>query len=795
MKKILILFLLIGLMLSIQAAPKWFETARTLGNSGEIIVGIGSGSNRDQALSNAKTDLLQQISVKVQSTTDIQAKSIESEGKEYYSESIQKATKLTVDQSIKGMKVDNEESQKGTWYVMVSISKANMLSVLKSELNQLTVSIRTLISDAENFVDQGKVSLAIKNYTDAQALIPELLSKKAMYDSFADTPYSIANDVNVKVIDSNIRQLIASIRIDLVSGNQQNAKKGTQLPEPLVFKVSIRDPQTGNTTALSGMPVKAVHSDGQMIEKGLTNNEGEYSFNVLAVPSQGDRGKVMLKLDSINLPSYFNSYINTVAGEAFFKTSEGSSVVVQVKVTDSKNTRQEKSERRLTKVLNDNNIQVNTISPLMMAGTLSVKDTKMVEGVGSPQHIAVVDMDIQLMIIKTKEVLGTITASGKGMSSKSEKEAIEKAYDNISINARELKQMISTSEAKIQEALDRAQAYEPVVVEKIVEKPVYIEKEVEKQVIVEKPVIVEKEVEKTVYVEKESPQEPRRSSGEKDDHWFTDQDYLYAQKPFTNESREMLTRVGKLTTPASKETKNQAKLFDHDKGIDVWTEYYYMTTPAQINNINEGDIVFVFHNGKKPQDERQAKTDSWKMCRVTNTDELFKESVALSAYPWTANLAAIRVIAKAPVYKEKPSTQNTSKPQGKDAHGLSSADVFYCDRAFTNDSEYEWVKVGEIVNLPSSSTKNEAEIFSHAEGKNVWSQYFWHSEIATKDNIKRGAVVLVYSSRSKPEDAATAKKGDWVICRVNSLDGLYKGTISVTGFGDVDFDAVRIVTK
>jgi hypothetical protein len=43
------------------------------------------------------------------------------------------------------------------------------------------------------------------------------------------------------------------------------------------------------------------------------------------------------------------------------KLLKGGQVVCQVNVVDSKNVKQDKAERRLTKVLNDNNVQVNNV--------------------------------------------------------------------------------------------------------------------------------------------------------------------------------------------------------------------------------------------------------------------------------------------------------------------------------------------------------------------------------------------------------------------------------------------------
>ncbi len=624
MKHILFTIVLITFAFCLFAVPKWYNNPRDYYESNEFIVGIGSGSSYEQALTNAKTDLLQQISVKVESVTEVQAKSIESDGKDFYSESIQKATKLTVNQTLQGMSIVQQEVEKNTHYILVSINKVKMLNSLKGELNEKSSSIRSLVEDSEQMVLEGKIIPAINNLTDAQKVIPEYYSRKALFDSFSENPYSMGEEITVNKLESSIRTILSAIRFDVVSGNQQSAKKGTMLNDPIVFKAIFKS-NKGTVIPIISFPVKVSYSDGVLIEKGLTNSEGLFTVNVTATPLSGERGKVVIKMDSFMLPAYFNAYLNSMSGEAYYKTSETSSIVVRINVLDDKNIKQPKVERRLTKVLNENNIQVNDISPLFMIGRLSVKDTKQIESMGTPKTIARVEMDIQFGVVKTKEILGSIVASGQGMSEKGEKDAIEKAYDNLSISARELKQMLAQAEDKIQEALLRAVSYEDQ--QKPVE-PVRLTQ-----------TVTEKEKERLA-------EQPNVSSSEPDSHGLTSNDYIYIQKAFTNTDKLKWARVGKMLTNPSSDTKNQTKLFDYDKAVEVWTEFAYKTAPAQINNIKEGDIIFVFQNGKKPLDRRQATTEQWKMVRVSNTEDLFKNTIDITASPWQVSLESCRVIIK-----------------------------------------------------------------------------------------------------------------------------------------------------
>ncbi|HOE91002.1 MAG TPA: LPP20 family lipoprotein [Candidatus Cloacimonadota bacterium] len=450
MKKALLTLLVLLIAVACVATPKWYKTARNNNNDNDLLIGLGSANSREQALDNARIDLLQQISVKVQSITELQQESIESEGKEYYAESINKATKLTVDQTVMGLKVEKEVVEKKTWYVQVSLSKSAMISSLREELKQINSSVSTLIEDADKLSKRGDIFLAIKNYTDAQEIIPELISKKSLYDSFSSMPFFVSENKTVNSVNSKIRRLLTEIRFEIISGNNQTAKKGSQLAEAIVFRAVVRDAQSGETVGINGMPVKVLYSDGLLIERGLTNEDGLFSVNAMASPSQGDKGKIIIQMDSYRLPAFFNATLNSIVGNAFFTTIETSPLTVQVVVKNNKGKRLDKAERSLVKNLNNNNVQVDQSSPLLMSGIVNIKESKVVEGVGTKQYLVVVEMDVQLSVIATKEILGSISAIGRGMSAKNEDEALQKAYDSIAINSRELKQMIANVEDKTQ---------------------------------------------------------------------------------------------------------------------------------------------------------------------------------------------------------------------------------------------------------------------------------------------------------------------------------------------------------
>ncbi|PKN79317.1 MAG: hypothetical protein CVU48_05610 [Candidatus Cloacimonetes bacterium HGW-Cloacimonetes-1] len=613
MRKILAVLISLLIISACAAAPKWVSNPRSVLDYEEYIIGIGSGGSYQEALSNAQVVLAQQISVKVESVLELNSSSIETQGKEYYSESIQKSNKLTVDQMMKGLTVARQDQEKQTYWVMVTLNKTLMLNSLRGELDKLYSSAEGLYDDGMAFSTQGKVITAIKSLTEAQAILPEFYAKKAFYDNFAPNPYPINGDLTISSLESGIRSILTAIMFETVSGDKQTAKNGSQLPEPVVFKVIYRA-KSGDRIPMTGFPVKISYGDNTLIEKGQTDNMGMFRTNVIAIPQSGTRGKVIIRSDAFMLPAYMMKNAEQSVGEAFFTTSETEAITCQLLIKDEKGNRLSKVESSIAKSMVSNNVNVSTVSPLIMKGTVYMVESKIVEGIGKPKHLAKVRVDLEFGVEQTKEILGTISGNGQGMSETNQKDAISRAYDNISINNRELAQMLNSAADKIAAALARV----PQKQEKAEPTP---------QIVKEVPTSTEPEV-KT-----------------KDKHWFTSEDRLYTSEEFTVRTYKLWARVGKFLSESGSGFNVRAQIMDHEKQVNLAAEYYYKTIPAEINNIKQNDLVFVFHTNKAPENEKQAKTQQWEMVRVTDAKELLNGRVYVSSNEW-APLEAIRVMVK-----------------------------------------------------------------------------------------------------------------------------------------------------
>mgnify|MGYP004311007561 CR=1 FL=1 len=82
------------------------------------------------------------------------------------------------------------------------LNKRKYLAGLRVEIDQLWSKIDRLVNDARGMVDDGKIFIALENYTDVQPFIPPFYVKKSFYDALSDSPYRINEFITVEGIIS-----------------------------------------------------------------------------------------------------------------------------------------------------------------------------------------------------------------------------------------------------------------------------------------------------------------------------------------------------------------------------------------------------------------------------------------------------------------------------------------------------------------------------------------------------------------------------------------------------------------
>ncbi len=86
-------------------------------------------------------------------------------------------------------------------------------------------------------------------------------------------------------------------------------------------------------------------------------------------------------------------------------------------------------------------------------------------------------------------------------------------------------------------------------------------------------------------------------------------------------------RAGKILTPASPATKNQAKILFLD-GKEIWTSYVIPSHKASKTEMQLSKyVLYTVYSANEDISEDNYRKSTWYLGKITSTDELFKDMV------------------------------------------------------------------------------------------------------------------------------------------------------------------------
>jgi len=150
--------------------------------------------------------------------------------------------------------------------------------------------------------------------------------------------------------------------------------------------------------------------------------------------------------------------------------------------------------------------------------------------------------------------------------------------------------------------------------------------------------------------------------------------------------------------------------------------------------------------------------------------------------------------------QKKSKASSDYVPSDADAHYIQPSDYFISEREFPNQG---WIHVhlAKVITEPTAQTKYEGQFMKVHDGKEIWTKYYWKSRIATKADIRIGAIVISFDDNiidnicTAPKNKDDARNGQWFMGKITDTTDLYKGYVTVAGGYKVDIDNIRIPIK
>ncbi|MDO9548444.1 MAG: hypothetical protein Q7J65_05730, partial [Candidatus Marinimicrobia bacterium] len=354
------------------------------------------------------------------------------------------------------------------------LSREKYSAGLKADLDHLWGQIVSLATNARKFIKQGKIFAALENYTDTQEIITPFYSKKAFYDAVASTPYFLDTDISLGDINSEIREILSGVQVNLISGDNQTGKMGKPLSEPIIFQIIYRRGTSEDITPIPNMPLIIEYGDDNLAEKLTTDQYGKAICYVTTYSSGTSLGKIIARPNLYKLPALYRKYLNKAECVARFKISEEKKLTFAVKIKDEKGKTLTTVERSLSGDIEELGHNVNPESNVLLSGVVELISTEEIVGYGGKQYVAISELSLSMINLSNNEEIASLTAKGKGMH-ELEKKAVDASYKKIKISKKELAEMLAIAE-NIPFSRIKSPAIEQPIEEKIIEKPALEEK-------------------------------------------------------------------------------------------------------------------------------------------------------------------------------------------------------------------------------------------------------------------------------------------------------------------------------
>ena len=443
-----------------QKAPAWFSKGSIdKYPTVQYFVGVGSGNSPEAAAQNARSEVVSQLRVTIESKTEMISTEVTKNSDISYSSMFENAITTTVNETVSGVQIVERDQAGDEFFAFAALNKSSFLSGLESELKTMEESITKLIDDAKRFSTNGKIVAALDNYGSALQQIPKFYSDKSLFDGVSKLDYPGNPEFSVSNIESELRDLLGAIQIEIISGNRQTAKSGEPLAQPIRFKVLYR--YRGQEVGLRSVSVKAFYENNNVIDRVITDAAGEAMILAEAVPpKRGDRGEIFLEPILSNLPGEFRKYTQNSRTSARYEISDQLPIILAVDIKDKDGNSLDRVNDKVTRSLERLGHTIMSDAPLVLDGVVEVIEKRKVTGLGSPKTLVRAELSTKLKIASSDEVIGTFSSVEKGLSTQGEKAAMVSAYNRMKINRRDFSEFVARSSKKLESVFgDRSKKY------------------------------------------------------------------------------------------------------------------------------------------------------------------------------------------------------------------------------------------------------------------------------------------------------------------------------------------------
>ena len=448
-KQALLSLLLFSIFCGLSAAelPKWYISGKTKSvTPNSHIIGLGSGESHATATDKALADMIKHIEVSIKSESSNYLSSYLDKDIESITSQYNSTIKSVTEGGVKGAETVEKSVDGKTHYVMMAITRETYLEQLDTQIKTYRDAIIKIRFDSAELIDQGKIISGLGLKMETIEIISQIASREALYHAIGGSGYPASKLLTGQEVVSETRRLLGNLKLQKLSGDNQTAKRGDPLAEPLVVKSTFLS-ETGEEIPLSNVKFRLHDEAGKSEDTRICDENGIVSFRISAFGKRHGRASVGVNL--LGLHPVFKHDLKNLSVTFDYGVKNTVTLPVSIIVTDEKGTAVDFVKNAVAGVMLEMGHVVLSEAPLMLKGRVRLEDYHEIDGMRGKQFVVSIKLILELKMVAEDKSIGSLQFSSKGVDKSSKQHAIEAAYRKLSIPENKLAELIASNSATL----------------------------------------------------------------------------------------------------------------------------------------------------------------------------------------------------------------------------------------------------------------------------------------------------------------------------------------------------------
>jgi hypothetical protein len=406
--------------------PTWYFSGEIPGYGiSDHLVGIGEGATLEDAVAGAQAMIAGQLKVSVVSTMETFRQETSIGGDIDFFETFSESSRITVDETLQGSRIIAQEQVEGTHYVYAALHIQTFLAKLRSELADLASRASNHLSKARDALDNGQLFIAMEQYRAAYDLLVEHYTKRSYVKALSPSQ-GVPSTYGAQEVVSEIRSMFGSLRLNVVSGDNQQVALGTDL-QPVVFEVHYLA-SNNERIPIAHVPITIRTEDRSSLGRHTTDANGRVS---VTIPSSVGGDSVVATIDLHSLMGEFSAAMGRPEAVVHFSIMQSDDPIpITLEFPDRLSSVERSVETQMEQLGFTPSQERDRWLLRCVCEQVSQQKLDSYQG---PRYIVTVELELTLVDLISEQTVSKKRVAANGMSGIDEEAAFDAACNMIAV--------------------------------------------------------------------------------------------------------------------------------------------------------------------------------------------------------------------------------------------------------------------------------------------------------------------------------------------------------------------------